>query len=444
MKNPFLELYWGRTLGFFGIGKSNLALLSMLSGTGVPVILRSDKKIRREILPRDLNICGIFEEDLAAQSIHEDVLIFSPSVRRDRPEFLSAEAKGCSFTSDFEIFLELNKKPIFLVTGSDGKSTTTTLAAAMLGANFPAIGNIGTPAVAALSMDARGYVIEASSFMLEYAKPVARRGVLTSLSENHLDWHGSFSEYARVKIRGVEDAEEAVISADSPAIFDAFLGKKVFAVCSQNLSEDELKKRFRAELYYSTSGGYILRNGEPIFDLAEAYRKEDFNIKNYLNALALTDGFADEDRRREVIRNFRGLPHRCEIFAEINGIKFINSSIDTSPERAISTLKSLPRGLIILLGGRDKNLDFTSLAALISERGDVPLIYGEARGKISCAFGTYQYFGAENFRQAVELAIKKAKTGDTILLSPAASSYDEFSSFEERGNSFKSLILGHI
>ena len=444
MKNPFLELYGGRTLGFFGIGKSNLALLSMLSGTGVPVILRSDKKIRREILPRDLNICGIFEEDLAAQNIHEDVLIFSPSVRRDRHEFLSAEAKGCRFTSDFEIFLELNKKPIFLVTGSDGKSTTTTLAAAMLGANFPAIGNIGTPAVAALSMDARGYVIEASSFMLEYAKPVARRGVLTSLSENHLDWHGSFSEYARVKIRGVEDAEEAVISADSPAIFDAFSGKKVFAVCSQNLSEDELKKRFRAELYYSTSGGFILRNGEPIFDLAEAYRKEDFNIKNYLNALALTDGFADEDRRREVIRNFRGLPHRCEIFAEACGIKFINSSIDTSPERTISTLKSLPRGLIILLGGRDKNLDFTSLAALISERGDMPIIYGEARGKISCAFGTYQYFGAENFRQAVELAIKKAKTGDTVLLSPAASSYDEFSSFEERGNSFKSLILGHI
>jgi UDP-N-acetylmuramoylalanine--D-glutamate ligase len=97
-----------------------------------------------------------------------------------------------------------------------------------------------------------------------------------------------------------------------------------------------------------------------------------------------------------------------------------------------------------LLGGRDKNLDFTSLAALISERGDIPIIYGEAREKISRAFGAYQYFLAKNFRQAVELAIKKAKTGDSVLLSPAASSYDEFSSFEERGNSFKSLILGHI
>ena len=187
-----------------------------------------------------------------------------------------------------------------------------------------------------------------------------------------------------------------------------------------------------------------MRNGEPIFDLAEAYRKEDFNIKNYLNALALTDGLADDERRLDVIRNFRGLPHRCEIFAEACGIKFINSSIDTSPERTISTLKSLPRGLIILLGGRDKNLDFTSLAALISKRGDMPIIYGEAREKISRAFGTYQYFLAENFRQAVELAIKKAKTGDTVLLSPAASSYDECSNVEERGNSFKSLILGHI
>jgi UDP-N-acetylmuramoylalanine--D-glutamate ligase len=97
-----------------------------------------------------------------------------------------------------------------------------------------------------------------------------------------------------------------------------------------------------------------------------------------------------------------------------------------------------------LLGGRDKNLDFTSLAALISERGDVPLIYGEAREKISRAFGAYQYFLAKNFRQAVELAIKKAKTGDTVLLSPAASSYDEFSNFEERGNLFKSLIIERI
>ena len=456
MKNPFLELTRGRVVGFFGIGKSNLALLAMLAGTGVPVILRSDKEIRREILPEGLNLVGIFEGDAAARDIREDLLIFSPSVRRDRAEFLAAKQRGCIFTSDFEIFLRYNEKPIFLVTGSDGKSTTTTLAASMLGSDFPAIGNLGVPMTEALNIDARGYVIEASSFMLEYARPAARRAVLTSLSENHLDWHGSFEDYKAAKIGAIKGACEAVISADSPAIFDAFSdkemyakkmhdeGKEIFAVCSQNFSEDELKRSFRAKVYYSISGGYILRNGERIFHLSEAYRREDFNIKNYMNALALTDGFADEERRLELIRGFRGLAHRCEIFAEIWGVKFINSSIDTSPERTISTLQSLPRGLIILLGGRDKNLSFAPLAALISARGDLPIIYGEAREKIAIAFGAYPHICREFFREAVEIAKKNARPGDTVLLSPAAASYDEFSSFEERGDSFKSLILGHI
>ena len=456
MKNPFLELTRGRIVGFFGIGKTNLALLAMLAGTGVPVILRSDKKFRREILPEELNLVGIFEGDAAARDIREDLLIFSPSVRRDRAEFLAAKQRGCVFTSDFEIFLRYNEKPIFLVTGSDGKSTTTTLASAMLGADFPAIGNLGVPMTEALNIDARGYVIEASSFMLEYARPAARRAVLTSLSENHLDWHGSFEDYKAAKIGAIKGACEAVISADSPAIFDAFSdkemyakkmhdeGTEIFAVCSQNFSEDELKRSFRAKVYYSISGGYIVRNGERIFRLSEAYRREDFNIKNYMNALALTDGFADEERRRELIRGFRGLAHRCEIFAEIGGVKFINSSIDTSPERTISTLQSLPRGLIILLGGRDKNLSFAPLAALISARGDLPIIYGEAREKISQAFGGYPHICRKFFREAVEIAKKNASPGDTVILSPAAASYDEFSSFEERGNSFKNLILGHI
>lgn len=456
MKNPFLELTRGRVVGFFGIGKSNLALLTMLAGTGVPVILRSDKEIQREILPEGLNLVGIFEGDAAARDIREDLLIFSPSVRRDRAEFLAAKQRGCVLTSDFEIFLRYNEKPIFLVTGSDGKSTTTTLAASMLGADFPAIGNLGVPMTEALNMDARGYVIEASSFMLEYARPAARRAVLTSLSENHLDWHGSFEDYKIAKIGAIKGACEAVISADSPAIFDAFSdkemyakkmhdeGKEIFAVCSQNFSEDELKRSFRAKVYYSISDGYIVRNGERIFRLSEAYRREDFNIKNYMNALALTDGFADEERRRELIRGFRGLAHRCEIFAEIGGVKFINSSIDTSPERTISTLQSLPHGLIILLGGRDKNLSFAPLAALISARGDRPIIYGEAREKIALAFDTYPHICREFFREAVEIAKVSARPGDTVLLSPAAASYDEFSSFEERGNSFKSLILGHI
>ena len=444
MKNLLLDLVHGRRVGFFGIGKSNLTLISMLSDTGVPITLRSDKKIKRDVLPRGLNIYGIFENSCAVRDISEDLLIFSPSVRRDRPEFLAAKAQGCEFLSDFEIFLRYNEKPIFLVTGSDGKSTTTYLASKMLGDDFPAIGNIGSPCVEALNLVALGFVIEASSFMLEYGNPRARRAVLTSLSENHLDWHGNFANYIKTKINAIKSAEEAVISADSPAVFEAFKGKKIYAVCSLNFSENQLKKHFQAEAYFSVDKGFIMRNGRRIFPISEAYRKEEFNLKNYLNALALTDGFASEEHCFEVIRSFRGLPHRCEIFAEHQGIKFINSSIDTSPERTISTLKNMPRGIIILLGGKDKGLDFSILTKLISARGDRAIIYGENREKIVAAFGDYPKSLAENFQCATETAIKIANPGDTVLLSPASASYDEFSNFEERGNAFKDLVFAYI
>ncbi len=445
MKNPFFDMVKLGTVGFLGIGKSSLALLKLLSGTGVGVILRDRKKIDVTTLPTGLNVLKIYEEDEEFSNISEDFLIFSPSVRRDRPELLEATGHGCIFSSDFEIFSRINNKPTFLVTGSDGKTTTTTLVSKILGHDFPAIGNIGEPMTPHLTDSSRGYVFEASSFMLNYYAPKAKRAAITSLSPNHLDWHGTFSEYKNAKIKAIENADEAVISADSSPIFEHFRnGKKLFSVTSVELSETRLKSDFNAELFYTIKDGYIIENRRKILCLSDLKKKEKYNVKNYLTALALTYGWANQDSAIKAISEFSGLPHRCEKFANIRGVEFINSSIDTSPDRTMATIDEMKNPLIILLGGRDKGLSFDELSEKIIARGDRAIVYGESGEKIKRSLCMGHCIFKNTFRDAVDHAMNIAHKGDTVLLSPACASYDEFSSFEERGNLFKKLVLSRF
>lgn len=433
----FEELSFG-TVGFFGMGRSNAALMGLVP-RGREMILRSDEVIPSEAIPKGARIGRIFQGRDATADIREDVLVFSPSVRRDRQEFLSALGRGCIFTSDFEIFLRYNEKPIFLVTGSDGKTTTTTLISRIL--DFPAIGNIGEPMTPHLGDGAEGYAVEASSFMLEYARPKSRRAAITSLTENHLNWHYTMADYVGAKLRALEGAEEAVISVDSPLLLEAALPRKIFAACGVNGQAEAVARRLSAEVYFSLEDGYITKNGRRLIAIGDLRRKEKYNLKNYLTALAMTVGFANEDRALEVIRNFGGIPHRGERLGKYFGVELINSSIDTTPSRTMATLRDMPEGVIILLGGRDKGLDFSALSELVDRRGDVPIAFGESEEIIAAAIGGRCERAYGGLANAVRKAREIARDGDTVLLSPAATSYDEFHSFEERGEEFKRLVL---
>ena len=437
MNNPFLEMTEGRKVGFFGLGRSNAALLRLI-GDSSEVTLRSDGVIRPEDIPEGAKIGRIYEERDALRDVDEDILIFSPSVRRDRQELLSAFERGCAFTSDFEIFLRYNKKPLYLVTGSDGKTTTTTLISRILG--FPAIGNIGEAMTPHLTDSAEGYVVEASSFMLEYGRPISRRAAITSLTENHLNWHHTMDAYREAKMKAIHGTEEAVITADSPLLFDGELPKKVFAVCGTDGQAERIARRLSAELYYSTEGSYITENGRRLISTESLVRKEKYNLKNYLTALSMTAGISDRERALSVIEGFGGIPHRGERLGKFSGIEFINSSIDTTPERTMATLADLPEGIIILLGGRDKGLELSSLSALIRGRGDRAIAFGEAEEKIAAALGDGCIRAGGGLDAAIKKAAEIASVGDTVLLSPAATSYDEFQSFEERGEAFRRLI----
>ena len=437
MKSSFIRELQVGAVGFFGLGRSNAALMRMI-GKDTRLILRSDEVIDQENFPDGVKASEIYLGRKSCDNIQEDTLVFSPSVRRDRQELLSALERGVVFTSDFEIFLRYNKKPLFLVTGSDGKTTTTTLISRILG--FPAIGNIGEPMTPHLDDEAEGFAVEVSSFMLEYAHPKSRRAAITSLTENHLNWHYTIADYRRAKLRAIEGADEAVITTDSPLLFEGKLPKSIFAVCGTHGQTEEVARRLSAEVYYSVEDGYITKNGQRILPTQDLRRREKYNIKNYLTALALTVGFAPEERALEIIRDFGGIPHRGERFDKISGIEFINSSIDTTPERTMSTLREMPEGIIILLGGRDKGLDLTRLSAVINKRGDRAIVFGEAEDKFATAFGDRCIKAHGGLGCAIAKAKEIAKTNDTILLSPGATSYDEFRSFENRGDEFKRLV----
>lgn len=524
MCGAFLDFTRGKRIGFFGIGKTNLALLAELSGSGREIVLRSDGRIDRQVLPDGLHIVGMYEGGDSCRSIDEDVLIFSPSVRRDRQELLRALGRGTVFTSDTEIFLKYNTAPLFLVSGTDGKTTTAALAASMLSdegntdydlyqnnvdkalggkAVFEAldevnaktisperkgkgdfergrenesfyvknvnnylhnrdknedlklrryalaVGNIGRAATPALDLGIDYFVMEASSFSLEYCSPRSVRAALTSLSPDHLSWHCGYDMYKRAKLHAIERTEGAVISLDSadlsellPEAIGAMRGRVPFALTSTRYSQDEMARICDAELYYSLEGGYICENGRRLIGLSELLHGEEFVVRCMMNALALTRGYADPSHALSVIRSFGGVEHRGELFLRSGGVKFINSSIDTSPTRSATTLSALKFPIVMLIGGMDKGLDLRVLCEAMREKVRYAIFFGKDGGKIRDRLGFQgEDTVLDTLSEAVGLAVKIARRGDTVLLSPSAASYDEFTDFEERGRAYKNAVL---
>ncbi len=446
MSNPAFENFFRdvKKIGFFGLGKSNLSIIRRLPNN-LEIILRSESEIPRSDIPKGIKISKIYEGNRAFLDFSEEILFLSPSVRRERAEFDSAREKGVRFCSDFEVFLRENRRKIIAVSGSDGKSTTTTITAMLLsedGKKTEPFGNIGKPFCEEINRK-RGYsVLELSSFQLHYDRPRAFRAAITNITENHLNWHKDFEEYKAAKLSLLENSEFSVINADDRILSDFAKSKSIFAVTSYEKSLSELSKEIKAELYFTKEGGKILRNGEPILSLSEICRKEEHNIKNFLTAIALCDGLTDYEKIRSVAREFSGLAHRCELFFESGGIKYINSSIDTSPDRTLATLKSLPSPIILILGGRSKCGGYSKLRDILKAKVSLAILTGENRKEIAEEIrGGCLTCEIESFEDATLYAAAVAKAGDRVLLSPASVSYDSFASFEKRGEKFKEIIF---
>lgn len=435
-------------IGLFGLGKSNLGVLDYISRRfpTLKVTVRSEGNVDFSHPLVDRVLCGAD----AFSPPYEKILFLSPSVRRDRYELLKMKNAGVLFSSDAELFFSKERKNVFAITGSDGKSTTTYLTSRLISSSFDCAipcGNFGESMSLHLEDgESVAFVSELSSFQLCYLTPRVRRALITNISKNHLNWHRDFIEYVRSKRRVLELADERVLNYDCKISRSFYSAYPCFAVFSQKLTEDELSKRIDAKIYLSDRDGGIYINGNLLLPHEKMRLKERHNRANFMAAAALGYGYYEPLELTTLAESFSGLPHRCERFFESSGVRFINSSIDSSPKRTVATLRGIPERVILILGGRSKGLDYRELIPTLKERARAVIATGESRGEIREAVfdslhkASIDFYEIDDFFSATDKAMDIAKTGDTVILSPASTSFDRFKSFEERGNTFKEYI----
>jgi len=444
--------YKGKTvkiIGLLGYGKSNKGIYEYLTkhNSEVRFILRADAPTDTGGAKFERVLFG----DIAYKRINEDVLFLSPSARREKPEILFAERRGVMLSSDAEFFLSRTKSDVYAVSGSDGKSTTTNLTAMMLSDSYPTAipcGNIGEAMTPHLDDPPRhAYVAELSSFQLMYMKPYCRRALITNITKNHLNWHSSFEEYINAKRNIFENAGERIINFDCEISRGFAKDYRIFAVFSKKSSEEELRCKIKADLYVTERDGFIFADGERMLSTKEIRVVGEHNVLNFMSAIAMSYGLCGKERILETARSFKGLAHRREFIGEHDGVRYYNSSIDSSPKRTVATLRSFDGRVIVILGGKSKGLDFAELVPTLLEKAKAIVIMGECAEEIVRTLSKSSVFGADipysvhtSLSEAVGHAALIANPGDTVLLSPSATSYDEFKNFEERGDAFRRII----
>ncbi len=471
MKNDKLCLHniLNSSVTVVGLGISNLPLIRFLLERGVKSITARDRQ-KKEALSADVLalegegvtlICG----DGYLDGIDEQVIFRSPGIRPDIPQFIEAVARGALLTSEMELFIATCPATVLAVTGSDGKTTTTTLTYKILSEMAEKTnafrvfvgGNIGTPLLPRVfEMTDRDFaVIELSSFQLQEIRYTPTRAVITNITPNHLNWHKDYGEYINAKRYIIGKDTHAVLNAkneETARIADTLAVKTVF---SAYLSGAEMAERYPDCERIFLDGGYIVseKGNERRNILAQSDIRliGMHNVENYMAAYAITEPYADEEAVARVARGFTGVEHRLEPVRVYRGVQYYNSSIDSSPMRTSTTLSMMKnKNNVVICGGAAKGLTFELLAESLCERARAVVLTGATASDIEKTLlecSAYKASGLEiyknpDFRSAVELARDVAKKGDTVLLSPACTSFDAFRNFEERGNIFKEIVNG--
>ncbi len=435
------------SVAFLGYGATNKRIFERLSELkpDISYSIRINEK-RCSKGDRDIpNKAVIIDGANAFLDICEDIVFTSPSVRRDRLSFTSDRAHY--ITSDTELFFQSTPRDTFLVTGSNGKSTVADMARKILTASGRRTfigGNFGTPLTELHINEYDSYVIELSSFSLMYSVPASKRAVITNISENHLDWHKDYREYIESKYHICKGCDELITNADDEKC-RIFLPKAPFAAVSSLYSTRELSAMYPHSHILTAEKGRIYIDGTASIDLLNTRIITRHNVHNLMTAAALTLGYASVSEIEKIASEYIFLPHRCERFLTCNGIDCIDSSIDTTPERTASTLSGLERRVKILMGGHGKGLSYTPLIPILKKYADTVILYGdegkrllqiiEADSELSGVPHEYFY----GFDEAVMHIVSIARSGDTVILSPAAASYGEFENFTARGNRFKDI-----
>jgi len=426
-----------------GLGASGASALRHLVREGARVVATDSRAapaglagLQREF-PGVQFVCGGFAAPQPLAQFAEAVL--SPGVALDEPFVQALVAAGVRLSGDIELFARAAQAPVVGITGSNGKSTVTTLVGEMaLAAGLRAAigGNLGTPALELLRDDAQLYVLELSSFQLETTSSLrCVAATILNLSQDHLDRHGTMQHYAAIKARIFERCGCAIANREDAAVM--------------TLAPDQALT-FGANPPLAGHYGLILREGETWLSLGDerllplsALKIHGLhNAANALAALALADaaGIPREASLR-ALREFGGLAHRCQFVAEIEGVQYFNDSKGTNVGSTLAALMGLPEGIVWLAGGQGKGQSFAELREPLARKGRAAILFGEDAVRIEAdIYGALPVYRVTDMQAALHLGRKLARSGDRVLLSPACASFDQFKSYVDRGNQFRAAV----
>lgn len=445
-ENYFTSLKEKR-IAVLGLGVSNRPLARLLLEFGCNVVgcdRTPREKLDGEVLELEKLGCQLHVGDSYLDGVEADVVFRTPGMHPGNPAIEALRSRGAMVTSEMEVFFEVCPCHLLAVTGSDGKTTTTTLISEMLKAAGKTVwlgGNIGTPLLPlAREMKEEDFaVVELSSFQLMDMKRSPERALITNLAPNHLDIHKNMEEYVEAKkniFRFQDENGFLVLNADN-GFTASFRGNGKTVFFSR-----------KGDAHIHLKDNVICRDEEAVLPAADILIPGAHNVENYMAAIAMVEGLVEDDVIRHVAETFGGVEHRIELVRVKDGVRFYNDSIASSPSRTIAGLRSFPERVILIAGGYDKHIPYDVLGPEICAHVKKLFLGGATGGKIRAAVESCSEYDKDTleivdcgaFEPAVRAAAAAAKPGDVVLMSPASAAFDQFKNFMVRGEYFKTLV----
>lgn len=456
-KERFFKELKNKKVAVIGVGVSHTDMIMsfLAKGIGVTVLDKREEASLGKVytLLKENGASFILGEGYLDSLIDFDVVFRTPGMYFLSEPLNAARAQGVVITSEMEMFFELCPCRIYAVTGSDGKTTTTTLIGEMLKASGKRVfvgGNIGQALLPVIDeiTEEDVCVVELSSFQLISMRCSPDVAVITNIAPNHLDVHSDMQEYIEAKINLISHQNafsRTVLNMDNQPTFE------LSSIVRGELCCFSRKQQLSRGSYLDEQGNLCrVENGnvERIMHYSQILIPGMHNVENYLAAIAAVGRLVEKEDIKKIAESFGGVEHRIEYVKTLNGVRYYNNSIASSPTRTIAELYSFDQKLIVIAGGYDKQIPYEPLAPALCEKAKLLILMGATAGKIERALRECEQFEESGLKivrvsrmdEAVGVAYKMAREGDVVTLSPASASFDLYKNFEERGRHYKKLV----